>query len=48
VLPLAVVWDFADAANGLMALPNLVALLLLSGVIVAETQAHRQDLTGRD
>jgi AGCS family alanine or glycine:cation symporter len=38
VLPLAVVWDFADAANGLMALPNLVALLALSGVVVAETR----------
>jgi AGCS family alanine or glycine:cation symporter len=37
VLPLAVVWDFADAANGLMAIPNLIALLALSGVVVKET-----------
>ncbi len=36
VLPLAVVWDFADAANGLMAIPNLIALLALSGVVARE------------
>lgn len=36
VLPLAVVWDFADAANGLMAVPNLIALLALSGVVARE------------
>ncbi len=33
------VWKFADVMNGLMALPNLVGLLLLSGVIVAETRS---------
>ncbi len=32
------VWSFADQANGLMAIPNLVALLALSGVVVAETK----------
>ncbi|MGW5875564.1 alanine/glycine:cation symporter family protein [Nocardiopsis terrae] len=32
------VWLFSDIANGLMALPNLVGLLLLSPVIVAETK----------
>jgi AGCS family alanine or glycine:cation symporter len=31
------VWAFADAMNGLMALPNLIALLLLSRVVAAET-----------
>lgn len=31
------VWDFADIMNGLMAVPNLIALIVLSGVIVAET-----------
>lgn len=36
----AVVWDFADAANALMAIPNLVALLLLSGVVAAETRRY--------
>ena len=35
-----VVWDFADLANGLMAIPNLISLLLLSKVIVAETDKY--------
>lgn len=35
-----VVWGFADSANALMALPNLVSLLLLHGVIVAETRKY--------
>lgn len=34
------VWDFADAANALMAWPNLVAVLLLNGVVVAETRKY--------
>ena len=40
VTALNVVWNFADAANALMALPNLAALLLLSGVVVAETRKY--------
>lgn len=40
VVSLKVVWGFADAANALMALPNLAALLLLSGVAVAETRKY--------
>jgi AGCS family alanine or glycine:cation symporter len=47
VLPLQVVWDFSDAANGLMALPNLIALLALSGVAARETWANRHELTGK-
>jgi len=39
-LTLEFVWTFADIFNGLMALPNLVALLLLSGVIVAESRSY--------
>ena len=35
---LSLVWDFSDLANGLMAIPNLVSLLLLTGVIVKETR----------
>lgn len=35
---LAIVWQFANIMNALMALPNLIALLLLSGVIARETQ----------
>lgn len=34
------VWSFADCANALMAFPNLVCLLGLSGVIVAETRHY--------
>ena len=43
VVSLPAVWAFADIANGLMAVPNLVSLLLLSGVIVAETREHLWD-----
>lgn len=35
-----VVWDFADAANAMMAIPNLIALLLLSNVVVKETRKY--------
>jgi AGCS family alanine or glycine:cation symporter len=40
VLSLNIVWTFADITNALMALPNLVSLLLLSGIIVAETKKY--------
>jgi AGCS family alanine or glycine:cation symporter len=40
VATLPVVWSFADIANALMAVPNLVSLLLLSGVLVAETRTY--------
>ena len=40
VMSLSVVWNLADIANALMALPNLVAILLLSGVIVRETRKY--------
>jgi alanine or glycine:cation symporter, AGCS family len=40
VSTLPLVWSFADVANGLMAVPNLIALLALSGVIVAETDRY--------
>lgn len=40
VVTLKAVWTFADVANGLMAVPNLVALLALNGVIVEETRRH--------
>ncbi|MGR3806726.1 alanine/glycine:cation symporter family protein [Pasteurella testudinis] len=38
VLQLDLVWSAADVFNGLMAIPNLIALLFLSGVIVRETK----------
>jgi len=34
------VWLLSDVMNGLMALPNLVGLLLLSGVVTAETRSY--------
>ena len=37
VADLSLVWDIADGTNALMAIPNLISLVLLSGVIVAET-----------
>jgi len=40
LLKLQTVWTLADIMNGLMAFPNLVALLGLSGVIAAETNKH--------
>lgn len=43
VLSLNVVWTFADITNALMALPNLVSLLLLSGIIVNETKKYLWD-----
>lgn len=36
-LTVSCVWTFADIFNGLMALPNLIALFALSGVVSAET-----------
>ena len=37
---LKLVWTFADVFNGLMAIPNLIALLLLSPVVFAMTREH--------
>lgn len=39
-LKLELIWIIADIVNGLMALPNLIALIGLSGVVVAETKAY--------
>ncbi|MDP2654250.1 MAG: sodium:alanine symporter family protein [Candidatus Omnitrophota bacterium] len=38
VSTLKVVWSFADIANGLMAVPNLISLIVLNGVLVSETR----------
>ncbi|MGI9037611.1 MAG: alanine/glycine:cation symporter family protein [Gemmatimonadota bacterium] len=49
VLQLQVVWTVSDILNGLMALPNLVGLFLLSGIVVRETRAYfARDSAGRD
>ena len=39
-LKLEAIWVLADIVNGLMAIPNLIALLGLSGVVVSETKAY--------
>lgn len=39
-LKLEMIWVLADIVNGLMAVPNLIALIGLSGVVVAETKAY--------
>ena len=39
-VPLSVVWLFADIMNGLMAVPNLIGLIVLSGLIARETRHY--------
>ena len=43
-LKLEEIWVLADIVNGLMAIPNLIALLALTGVVVAETKKYRDYL----
>lgn len=43
-LTLSAVWTLADIFNGLMAIPNLIALVALSGIIVAETRSYFERL----
>ena len=38
ILNLTAVWNLADCMNALMAIPNLISLLLLNGVLVHETR----------
>jgi AGCS family alanine or glycine:cation symporter len=40
VAPLAIVWTFSDIMNGLMAIPNLIGLIILSGLVVRETRKY--------
>ncbi len=44
VLALDLVWTIADILNALMAIPNLIAVLLLSGVIAKETRHYLNNL----
>lgn len=39
---LRIIWTVADIFNALMAIPNLIGLILLSGVVAREIQAYRQ------
>ena len=38
-----IAWNFADIANGLMAIPNLICLIALSGVIAKDTRYYLQN-----
>lgn len=40
MMELKFVWNFSDLANGLMAIPNLIALLLLSKIVSEETNRY--------
>lgn len=40
IAPLSIVWIFSDIMNGLMAIPNLIGLILLSGLVVRETKLY--------
>lgn len=40
IINLNVIWNIADCMNALMAIPNLIALLLLSGVVASETKKY--------
>lgn len=42
VAALDVAWSFSDIANGLMAVPNLISLIVLSGVLRKDTIAHHK------
>lgn len=48
VAALNLVWTIADILNALMAIPNLVAVLLLSNVIVKETKKYINNLDAKD
>lgn len=43
-MTVSAVWTIADICNALMAFPNLVALLVLNGVVVAETRKYMDKL----
>jgi AGCS family alanine or glycine:cation symporter len=40
VIQLDIVWNLADCMNALMAIPNLISLLALNGIIVHETRKY--------
>ena len=37
---MSLAWDIADTLNGLMAIPNLIAIIGLSGVVASMTKEH--------
>lgn len=47
-IQLEVIWVLADIVNGLMAFPNLIGLIGLSGVVVAETKKYMKHLEDQE
>ncbi len=47
-MTVSAVWTIADICNGLMAIPNMIALLGLSGVVAAETKSYFDRLKAAD
>lgn len=43
-MTVSAVWTIADIFNGLMAIPNLIAVVALSGVVVAETRKYLDNI----
>lgn len=43
VVALDIAWSFSDIANGLMAVPNLISLIALSGVLARDTLKHHKN-----
>lgn len=48
VVSLNIVWLIADTLNALMAVPNLIAVLLLSPVVVKETKKYLNNIDEKD
>ncbi len=48
ILSLNLIWLIADILNALMAIPNLIAVLLLSPLVAAETKKYINNLDARD
>ncbi len=48
VAKLSLVWNISDTLNGLMAIPNLIGLLMLTPVVVAETKKYFEHKVQRD
>ena len=46
-MTVSAVWTIADIFNGLMAVPNLIAIIALSGVAVAETKQYLKKIAGK-
>ena len=46
-MTVSAVWTIADIFNGLMAIPNLIAIIALSGVVAAETKQYLKKIDGK-